>query len=213
VAAVVTGGIYAIVGFAKGATGRDACLCVAETKLVEPVHPTLPIAVVASRSECASYGLVPILTTRKLLDVGHYISAGAVGFARGVNDTPKLLALLIPVQVLSPQQGAILIAATMSIGGLLGARRVAETISHRVTSMNAEQGFAANVTTAVLVLFASHVGLPVSTTHVSSGSLFGLGAITGQARWHTILQIVTAWIVTLPCAALLAGMVWWIGGR
>jgi PiT family inorganic phosphate transporter len=99
----------------------------------------------------------------------------------------------------------------MAIGGLLGARRVAETISHRVTTMNAEQGFAANVTTAILVLFASRFGLPVSTTHVSSGSLFGLGAVTRQARWDTIVHIALAWVVTLPCAAVLAALLWWIG--
>jgi PiT family inorganic phosphate transporter len=144
------------------------------------------------------------------LDFAHYVSAGAVGFARGVNDTPKLLALLIPVPLLSPHGSAVLLAAAMAIGGLLGARRVAETISHRVTAMNPHQGFAANLTTAALVLFASRFGLPVSTTHVSSGALFGLGAITGQGRWHTIVQIVLAWVVTLPVAAASAALLWWI---
>jgi inorganic phosphate transporter, PiT family len=146
----------------------------------------------------------------KGLDIAHYLSAGAVGFARGVNDTPKLLALLTPVPFVSPHVGAVLIAAAMAVGGLLGARRVAETISHRVTTMNPRQGFGANLTTATLVLFASRFGFPVSTTHVSSGALFGLGAITGQARWNTILQIVLAWAATLPCAAVLAAFLWWI---
>jgi inorganic phosphate transporter, PiT family len=143
-------------------------------------------------------------------DVAHYLSAGAVGFARGINDTPKLLALLTPVPLISPHGGAALIAAAMAIGGLLGARRVAETISHRVTTMSPHEGLGANFTTATLVLFASQFGLPVSTTHVSTGALFGLGAVTGQARWHTIIQIVLAWVATLPCAAALAAFLWWL---
>lgn len=146
----------------------------------------------------------------RALDVAHYLSAGAVGFARGVNDTPKLLALLTPVPFISAHGGAALIALAMAVGGLLGARRVAETISHRVTTMTPRQGFGANLTTATLVLFASQFGLPVSTTHVSSGALFGLGAITGQARWHTILEIVLAWAATLPCAAASAAFLWWL---
>jgi inorganic phosphate transporter, PiT family len=143
-------------------------------------------------------------------DIAHYLSAGAVGFARGVNDTPKLLALLTPIPLLSPQGGAALIAVTMAVGGLLGARRVAETISHRVTTMTPHEGLGANFTTATLVLFASQFGLPVSTTHVSTGALFGLGAVTGHARWHTIAQIVLAWIATLPCAAASAAFLWWV---
>jgi inorganic phosphate transporter, PiT family len=147
-------------------------------------------------------------TADRALDVAHYVSAGAVGFARGVNDTPKLLALLTPVPFVTPHGGAALIAATMALGGLIGARRVAETISHRVTTMSPHQAFGANLTTAMLVLFASNFGLPVSTTHVSSGALFGLGAVTGHARWHTIGQIVLAWVATLPCAAASAALLW-----
>lgn len=57
----------------------------------------------------------------------------------------------------------------------------------------------------MVVLFASRLGLPVSTTHVSCGALFGIGLITGQARWKTIGRILLAWVTTLPVAAALAG--------
>jgi PiT family inorganic phosphate transporter len=223
-AAVLVAGVH--VSF--GAVGRrwgseDVCVCVAETPAV-PDRPALAAAnaveahaatahrvpIVARVSECAAHGLVPAATARRTLDAAHYVSAGAVGFARGVNDTPKLLALLLPTQVLPTPAAVILLTAMMAIGGVVAARRVAETMSHRVTTMTPGQGFAANVTTAVLVLFASRFGLPVSTTHVSSGSLFGLGAVTGQARWRTIIQIVLAWIVTLPCAASCAAFALWI---
>ena len=123
---------------------------------------------------------------------------------------PKLLALLLPAHVLPTPAAVVLLTGVMAIGGVIGAKRVAETMSHRVTPMTPGQGFAANVTTALLVLFASRFGLPVSTTHVSSGSLFGLGAVTGQARWRTIIHIVLAWIVTLPCAAAFAAIAFWL---
>jgi inorganic phosphate transporter, PiT family len=223
-AAISTSGAYALFRTARARFSSETnCVCLMDVPLagrlatvrpdgpMAPLSATMKVPIVAPVSHCAEEGLAAVTTTRALLDVAHYASAGAVGFARGINDTPKLLALLIPIQIVSPGQGAALIAAVMAIGGLLGARRVAETISHRVTTMNAEQGFAANVTTAILVLFASRFGLPVSTTHVSSGSLFGLGAVTRQARWDTIVHIALAWVVTLPCAAVLAALLWWIG--
>ena len=61
----------------------------------------------------------------------------------------------------------------------------------------------ANLVTSMLVIFASKFGMPVSTTHVSCGSLFGIGAVTRQAKWKTIFQILTAWLTTLPVAAIL----------
>jgi PiT family inorganic phosphate transporter len=211
-----------------GAVGRrwhseDVCLCGADKPDV-PERPAVAgvrfvhasctaadrVPIVARVSECAAHGLVPTATAQRALDAAHFVSAGAVGFARGVNDTPKLLALMLPAHVLPTRAAVVLLTAVMAMGGLVAARRVAETMSHRVTTMTPRQGFAANVTTAMLVLFASRFGLSVSTTHVSSGSLFGLGAVTGQARWRTVIQIVLAWVVTLPCAAACAALALWI---
>ena len=60
--------------------------------------------------------------------------------------------------------------------------------------------------TTVLVLGASRLGVPVSTTHVSCGALFGLGAVTGQAQWKVVGSIVLAWLITLPVATVLAAL-------
>ena len=127
-----------------------------------------------------------------------------MSFARGVNDTPKIVALLLATSLLAPSSGVLLIGVAMAIGGLLNARQVAETMSHRITAMSTGEALSANLTTAFLVLFASRLGLPVSTTHVSCGALFGIGAVNGRARWRTIAQILLAWTVTLPTAAALA---------
>ena len=87
-------------------------------------------------------------------------------------------------------------------------RRVAKTMSEKITAMDGEQGFVGSLVTAILVILASWKQLPVSTTHVSVGSLFGIAAVSGTARWKTILLILTAWITTLPLAAALAAAVY-----
>ena len=79
-------------------------------------------------------------------------------------------------------------------------------MSKKITTMNHGQGFTANVITGVIVIGASRMGLPVSTTHVSCGSLFGIGAISGGAQLKTIGTILLAWITTLPLAAGLAAL-------
>jgi len=141
-----------------------------------------------------------------LLDRLHYLSAGLVSFARGLNDTPKIVALLIAARPLHlpPFAGLMAVGVAMAIGGLVNARRVAITMSERITSMNHGQGFTANLVTSLLVTAASRLGLPVSTTHVSCGSLFGLGAVTHAARWQVVHAILLAWVITLPMAASLA---------
>ncbi len=143
------------------------------------------------------------IPAQSILNVLHFLSAGALSFARGLNDTPKIAALLVAAGGATAWAGNAWIGIGMAVGGLLGARKVAETLSKRITQMNDGQGFTANAVASTLVIGASAVGMPVSTTHVSCGSLFGLGAITGQARWKMIGQIASAWVITLPVAALL----------
>lgn len=143
------------------------------------------------------------IDSQKLVDCGHFVSAGVVGFARGLNDTPKMAALLLAVPAMNASWAMCVIIAAMSIGGVMGARKVAETMAHRITSMNHGQGFSANMGTGVLVMMASLYGLPVSTTHVSVGSLFGIGLVNGKANFSVIRKIVLSWLVTLPCACVL----------
>jgi inorganic phosphate transporter, PiT family len=159
-----------------------------------------------SQSACASRyaGVIFGFDLQKVMDTLHFFSAGAVCFARGLNDTPKITALLLLAPGLSLQWKIVLIALTMALGGLLNARRVAETMSHKITTISHGQGLSANLTTTLLVIFASKLGLPVSTTHVSVGALFGIGLTTKKANNRMIASILLSWVLTLPCAALCA---------
>jgi inorganic phosphate transporter, PiT family len=151
-------------------------------------------------------GAVVGVNAQQTLDAFHYLSAGAVGFARGLNDAPKIVALLVAAKALDLRFGLALVSIAMAVGGVLGARRIAETMSKKITAMNAGQGFTANLVTSILVIGASRLGVPVSTTHVSCGALFGIGAVNGKARWKMIAQILAAWVTTLPVALVAAAI-------
>ncbi len=98
----------------------------------------------------------------------------------------------------------------MAVGGLLSARRVAETMSNRITELNHGQGFSANLVTSFLVIVASRFGVPVSTTHVSVGSIFGIGVVSGRQDSNLVRRIILSWVITLPVAMSLAALTWLI---
>lgn len=147
------------------------------------------------------------------LDVLHYLSTGAASFARGLNDTPKMAALLLLVPGLEVHWMILGVAVMIALGGLLDADRVAETLGKKVTDMNPGQGFAASLVTAALVTTASLHEYPVSTTHVSVGALSGMGASTKQAKWRKVGEILFAWVSTVPCGAILAAIAYAIISR
>jgi PiT family inorganic phosphate transporter len=197
---------------------KELCICVGtEERIVAVPRPASVLALRAApaitltvdeQENCRERyaGSMLGLTAQQFMDGAHFFSAGIVSFARGLNDTPKIVALLLLLKWMDVRWGFFAVAITMALGGLLNARRVAETMSHKITAMNHGQGFSANLTTGILVILASVFGLPVSTTHVSVGALFGMGVVTGQANPRVMLNIVLSWLITLPCAALIAGV-------
>lgn len=134
----------------------------------------------------------------------HFLSAGTICFARAVNDTPKLVALLLGARTLGIEASFWAVAAAMAVGGWLSGRRVAETMSEKIVPLAHEQGLVANLVTSGLVLSASAFALPVSTTHVSVGSISGTGLVTGKLDRGELAKIVLSWVITLPLAALIA---------
>jgi PiT family inorganic phosphate transporter len=121
-----------------------------------------------------------------------------------------MAALLLIAPSFSTKFAMLFIGIVIAIGGMLDAKKVAETLGKKVTSMTPGQGFAANLVTAILVTTASFHSLPVSTTHVSVGSLLGMGASTKQAKWRKVIEILLAWITTVPCGAILAAVAYTI---
>ncbi|MBM4299130.1 MAG: inorganic phosphate transporter [Deltaproteobacteria bacterium] len=194
---------------------KESCVCVGNEMVPVVVTPdgvmftesTPGLRVIVDRTQLCTQRLSGNffgVNGQSVLDCGHFLSAGAVSFARGLNDTPKLVALGLAVSVLDFASSIALVAIFMAIGGLIHAKKIAETVGQRITAMDPDQGFFANLVTSFLVIFASKWGMPVSTTHVSCGALFGIGIANGQARWAVIRTILLAWVLTLPTAALLS---------
>ncbi len=182
---------------------REPAIAGAGTLLRIQTGPPLRVG---TSDACERHGARPLLSLapRAVLDKLHWASAGAVGFARGLNDAPKIAGLLVALNLMTPGWSIGSLALAMAFGGLLAARRVAGTLAFGITGMNATEGLSANLVTAGLVVLASPAGLPVSTTHVSCGALIGIGAANGEARWKMIAAIAAAWAVTLPLAAAVA---------
>ena len=208
---------------ARGIT-RETCVCVGQCAPV-PVRLSMdgaaimaaptdggPSFMVGSCDDCVERydGHVVGISAQAAVDGIHTLSGLAVCFARAVNDTPKIAALLLAAGAVGAGWKLGLVAAAMALGGIFSARRVAETMSNRITDLNSGQGLTSSVVTAFLVLVASRLGVPVSTTHVSCGSIFGIGMVSGTARWRTIGQILLTWMTTLPMGALLGAGVYWI---
>jgi PiT family inorganic phosphate transporter len=190
---------------------RETCVCLNREWVPVAFAPGGTAAVGGERIELSTcveryQGTLFSFTVHGILDAAHYLSAGAVSFARGLNDTPKIVALLVAARAMNLRGGMVMVGFAMGLGAVFHARRVAETMSRKITAMNHGQGFCANLVTAALVIVASRFGLPVSTTHVSCGSLFGIGTVTRQAHWRTIGSVLLAWVITLPTAALLAAL-------
>ena len=98
------------------------------------------------------------------------------------------------------------VAIAMGFGSYIGGRRVTKFLAENVTKMNHAEGLSANLATSSLVLASGLLGLPVSTTHLSSSAIIGIGLLKGwnSVRWTTVRDMVLAWVVTLPASALLA---------
>ena len=172
-----------------------------QISMMKSEPPTINISLEQNNHLKQKYqGNILGLSCQKILNFLHIISGGVVCFARGLNDTPKIAALLIAGQVLEIRYNFLIIAIAMVIGGLLHSRKVAHTMSLHITEMNTGQGFTANIVTGFLVIFASKLGVPVSTTHVSVGSIFGIGAAQKKIRLDVTRNILLSWVCTLPMA-------------
>jgi PiT family inorganic phosphate transporter len=198
---------------------KHSCLCIVENRIqtsncdnfVSTLESENTLGVTSCKVESETYtNSILGFSSQKTVDFFHFISAGTVGFARGLNDTPKIAGILLIIGAVDFHWFLLLVSLSMAIGGVLRAKKVAHTISDKITPMNSGQGFTANLVTSLLVTTASFHGLPVSTTHVSVGSIFGIGMVNKSADYKTIFRILSSWLLTLPLAALLSAGLFYI---
>ena len=194
---------------AAGAVSPGDTPCLTAATAVGSPWSSLPIVhVVTSTSpRCPVHNPA----TRRIgvnVDTAHWLTSGAASFARGLNDTPKIWAIgafgLVP-GTLRPNQLLVLIAFAMAAGGAVAAVRVGRRLGENVVRMNHREGFTANLTTAFLVGLGANLGLPMSTTHVSTGAIAGVaGRQVRRLDTATLRDFVMAWTVTPAIAGLVA---------
>jgi len=173
--------------------------------LVSPMIAILLGGLIYSVSTYINYKY-NLIINRKIADTCHFISAGIISFARGFNYTPKVVSLILIIEYFSIQGAMITVAIAMALGGLLNSQKVAITMSEKITSMNHTQGLSANVVTGLVYIISNHFGLPVSITHLSVASIFGVGLIGKKSNIRVFYQIFLSWILTLPTAAVIGGI-------
>lgn len=193
------------------------CACVTQEAVIQSASlsaaalETTELRLTAGETQfCGAETATVALQGTAFLNGAHWFTSGLVGFARGWNDTPKIAALgLIALKGSAGMATAFgIVTIAMAVGGLIGGYRVLETLSHKLTPLALPGALTASATTAILVGLASWNGLPVSTTHVSTGAIIGAGIQHNarEVRWSKVGEIALSWLITLPVAALLAAI-------
>jgi inorganic phosphate transporter, PiT family len=145
------------------------------------------------------------------------ISAAAMAFSHGSNDAQKTMGIMtlalvaagvLPANASIPLWVIVLAATAISLGTAAGGWRIIKTMGQRVVKLDPVHGFAAETTAASIIYTASHFGMPVSTTHVISSAIMGVGASDrlSAVRWGVAGNIVVAWILTIPASAAAAAV-------
>ncbi len=147
------------------------------------------------------------------------VSAALMAFSHGSNDAQKTMGIMtlaliaggvLPPDAKIPLWVILLAASAMSLGTAAGGWRIIRTMGQRVVKLDPVHGFAAETTAATIILTASHFGRPVSTTHVISSAIMGVGSSDrlSAVRWGVAGNIVTAWVLTIPASGFVAWLAW-----
>jgi PiT family inorganic phosphate transporter len=185
-----------------------------DPQMVVPGQPGAAVAAVPTMTAvdvaCPVHGTAESIGSR-IMTAAHWLSSGAASFSRGLNDTPKIVAIgafaLIPAGMTFTQ--ILLVGSvSMALGSLLGLR-VARRLGEGVVKMSHTEGLKANLTTAALVGLGAARGLPMSTTHVSTGAIVGTaGSRLSRLSGSTLRDFAIAWTVTPLFAAAVAALVY-----
>ncbi|GII61906.1 putative low-affinity inorganic phosphate transporter [Sphaerisporangium krabiense] len=215
------GGVVGATLIAAGASAVKGAAIVAKV-LIPALLAPLAAVLVATVGTYLVYAL-----TRNVADgvrsrgyrYGQIGSASLVSLAHGTNDAQKTMGIitlaLITAGAIGKEAGTPLwviasSATAIAAGTWIGGWRVIRTLGKGLTEIETPQGFAAESSSAAVILASSHFGFPLSTTHVCTGSVIGsgLGKRLAEVRWSVATRMVTAWLLTLPAAALVGALAW-----
>ncbi|SFS80070.1 inorganic phosphate transporter [Brevundimonas viscosa] len=152
-----------------------------------------------------------------------FVSASAYSLGHGGNDAQKTMGIIAVLLFSRGMLGdefhvpfwvVITCQAAIALGTLFGGWRIVHTMGSRITRLSPQQGFCAETGGAITLFMATGMGIPVSTTHTITGSIIGVGAArrASAVRWGVARSIVTAWFITMPAAAAIGAIFFWLGG-
>ncbi len=152
-----------------------------------------------------------------------FVSASAYSLGHGGNDAQKTMGIIAVLLYSRAPPGAefhipfwvvISCQTAIALGTLFGGWRIVHTMGSRITRLTPQQGFCAETGGAITLFLATGLGIPVSTTHTITGAIIGVGAArrVSAVRWGVARSIVTAWFLTMPAAAAIAALFYWLGG-
>jgi len=153
---------------------------------------------------------------------GQIGTASLVSLAHGTNDAQKTMGVITLALIASghwshtdaiPLWVKVVCALAIALGTWIGGWRIIRTLGKGLVEIDSPQGMAAEASSAAVILASSHLGFALSTTHVATGSILGtgLGRPGAEVRWGIAGRMVVAWVITLPAAAVVGGVMWEIG--
>ena len=162
---------------------------------------------------CHSYKPAAVNLTANRLQI---VSAALMAFSHGSNDAQKSMGIITLAFVSGgfietlevPDIVKLLCAAAMALGTSVGGWKIIRTVGGKIFKMHPVHGFAADLNSAIVILSATLLHLPVSTTHVVSGSIMGVGSAqrVKAVHWDVARSMVVAWVMTIPCTAIMGGI-------
>jgi PiT family inorganic phosphate transporter len=216
------GGLVGAAFVASGASAIQGNGLVEKVIMPGLVAPVLAFAVAGVAILC-SYRIVGRLRpgpVNRSYRLGQLVSGSLFSLAHGTNDAQKTMGIITLALIAHgnlpsdsfdvPTWVIVSSGAAIALGTYTGGWRIIRTMGSKIIKMDPAQGFSAQGSGAAVLLVATHLGYPLSTTHVISGAVMGAGAAKrlSAVRWGIAGNIVIAWVLTLPAAALIGGLVY-----
>ncbi|HUH23454.1 MAG TPA: inorganic phosphate transporter, partial [Brevundimonas sp.] len=153
----------------------------------------------------------------------HLLSSAGYSLSHGLNDAQKTMGIIAILLYSRGMLGGefhvpfwvvITCQAAIALGTLFGGWKIVHTMGSRITRLSPQQGFCAETGGAITLFAATSLGIPVSTTHTITGAIVGVGAAkrVSAVRWSVARSIVTAWFITMPAAAAIGAIFYFVGG-
>lgn len=217
------GGLIGAAFAAMGSTGVEWSSIAG--KIIIPAVASPIIAALVSA--CATFliywvtNTIPNKAKNEHFRHGQIVTACLVSLAHGAGDAQKTMGVIFLALVASghavadariPTWVIVSCAVAIAAGTLSGGWRVIRTLGKGLVEIESPQGMAAEATSAAIILTSATGGMALSTTHVSTGSILGtgLGRRGAEVRWGVAMRMVSAWLITLPCAAFVGFATWWL---